>query len=912
MKKSLLAFFCLMQIGFFAQNGFTTYTANPAVNLPVIITRALLVDNNGNKWVGLNTSGSANVGLARYDNSTWTIYSTSSVPALPSNSVTALAKGSGGTVWIGTNAGLVRYTGTTFITYNTSDGLPSNTITCIETIGSSVYVGTTAGLSRYDGLNFTNYTLANGKLPDDNITSLKAENANLVWIGGVDKLVKFSINSSFTTSSYINTPLSPSPGKINCIYIDQQNTKWLGTTTKGVLIESGNGFVNASDTYTVFGSVIPTTVNDIAQGYHNGVLIRMNKSTGKSIGVMELAPGKKVYQYFYPLANKVSDQLEREGTKLFISSVLSNNNLMLYAFDENMYTMQLGEVSVDNFKTLEINQVRAGIANRGDMHWDIGADEIGSIGGNPIYEVPKGSGKHSNFVTSLWIGGLDNANQLHGAAQTYRQQGNDFWPGPLDTVSAGTNNAVAQNYDKIWKVSYTDINAFITNFNNGHVQNGTYTVNEDILTWPAKGTGNYSRNLAPFKDINNNGIYDPLTGGDYPLIKGDQALYYIFNDNLAAHGSSCTPMGVEVHAMAYAYGCSNILSENPVLDYTTFYNYKIVNRSANAYHDVTIGLFSDMDLGNYTDDYIGCNVTGNYGYGYNADGNDQNVGGTNFYGNYIPAQGFAVVKGPLATTADGIDNDNDGIVDETGEECRLSRFVYHRSGFPAVAAQQGEPVNCTDFYGYMNGQWLDGTPFTCGGLGYGGSTATHWIFSGDPNHTGVDTDPSNTCGYWTEASAGNTPSDRRLILSTGPFNLGAGQTTEIEYAFVTSFDSTSSTNSNLRSVEKLQTDVQNVNQYYNLANKPACTDNPVSIKNRFKEDHFTVYPNPANSFITVHSTADNLKTTYEMMDVLGKLIFKTESSVNDVVIPVSDLKPGIYFLRLRANGETTVRKIIKE
>jgi hypothetical protein len=37
------------------------------------------------------------------------------------------------------------------------------------------------------------------------------------------------------------------------------------------------------------------------------------------------------------------------------------------------------------------------------MHWDIGGIS------NALYEVPKGSGKHSNFASALWIGGLDNA-----------------------------------------------------------------------------------------------------------------------------------------------------------------------------------------------------------------------------------------------------------------------------------------------------------------------------------------------------------------------------------------------------------------------------------------------------------------------------------------------------------------------
>ena len=61
---------------------------------------------------------------------------------------------------------------------------------------------------------------------------------------------------------------------------------------------------------------------------------------------------------------------------------------------------------------LDINNVRALLHNGGDMWWD--------LVGNPRYEVPKGSNRHSMFASSLWIGGLDDAGQLRVAAQTYR------------------------------------------------------------------------------------------------------------------------------------------------------------------------------------------------------------------------------------------------------------------------------------------------------------------------------------------------------------------------------------------------------------------------------------------------------------------------------------------------------------
>lgn len=915
MKKQLLILLCILNFAGFSQNGYTTYTSSIAVTGPIIRTSALMIDNSGNKWIGCNIPGTTNLALARFDNTNWTYYSTTSVPALPSNSITALAKDNAGSIWIGTNMGLVRFTGINFITYTTLDGLPSNTITCIETVAGSVYVGTSAGLSRFDNVNFTNYTVANGKLPDNNVTAIEAENANVIWLGGNSRLVKFNINNSFTTTSYVDNVITPNAGRINCIHIDGQNKKWLGTTMVGILTYSGSSFTNVRTQYPAYGGGLANAVYDLAEGLNNGVAAKMvtNSTTLSSCGIIEFAPGNKLYQYFYPAITVLGDYIEKEGTGWLTTRNQSlSGQLNLFAFNKAGYTPQLGEINNQNIKVLDVNQVAAIIANRGDLHWDIGGYHFNSpqdVGG---YEVPKGSGKSSNFASGLWIGGLDNGNQLHGASQTYRQTGNDFWPGPLDTIAATTDSSVSRKYDKIWKINYSEINDFIVNFNNGNVQNATYAPSDDFISWPAKGTGNNSRNLAPFVDVNSNGIYDPLTGGDYPKIKGDQALYCIFNDKLAAHSTSCTPMGIEVHAMAYAYGCSNTITENPVLDYTTFYNYKIINRSANNYHNVYVSLWNDVDLGYYGDDYIGTNVAGNYGYAYNGDNFDESVPAVSGYGSYPPAQGFAIVKGPLASTADGIDNDNDGVTDEAGEECKLNRLSTFYNAFPGVPVGQMAPELCSEYYNYLMGKWKDGSNFTCGGNGYGGSTNTNWVYPGDPNNTGVSTDPAGTCGYWTEMSAANHPFDRRMLPVSGPFNLGAGQTTELEYAYVTSFDSSSVTNSYLLALNKLKTDVQTVNGFYNLPVKPVCADNSVGLRNSYREDYYTVYPNPAKSVLTVHSTQGNPKTSYELVDVLGKLVFAGESSGNDFTIPVSDLKQGIYFLRLISNDGMTQKKIVKE
>ena len=911
MKKLLLLFSCLSVFAAKSQNGFTTYTTNIAITGGFKMQKAFLVDNAGNKWIGFQTlttgTNVANAGLLKYDNSTWTLYNKTSIPAFPSNNVTALAKDNSGNIWIGCDSGLVKFDGSAFTTYSIPQGLPVKMVKCVEVIGNQVYVATTSGLSRFDGVAFTNYNVASGALATNNIISIKAETPNLIWLGCSDRLTEFNINSSFTTTSYVDYL---GTGMINCIHIDSQNNKWLGVNNLGIVKYNGSTFQNAATLYGIYGSKIPAGIKDFATGPHNGIIfINENGSTSSPTsgsGLTELAPNGEVYQYFYPtLSYLLGVYLENDGVNILVSALGQQLPKIYYSLNPSNNTAPLGSINIDNFKTLDINNVKAGITNRNDMHWDIGGTQ------NAMYEVPKGSGAHSNFASGLWIGGLDNGGQLHGAAQTYRQGGVDFWPGPLKVTDASIDSATSVQYDKIWKVSYTEINDFINNYNAGNVQNGSYTIPNGILTWP--GNGDISKDqaalLAPFEDINSDGVYNPMDG-DYPKIKGDQALFFIYNDKLAAHSTSFTPMGIEVQGMAYAYGCPAVTNGHNELTYTTFYDYKIINRSSTNYHDVFISMWSDVDLGYYGDDYIGSNVTDNYGYAYNGDGFDDTVGGTVGYGSYIPAQGFNIVKGPLANLNDGIDNNNNGTIDEVGEDCKLNKFNFFNNSFAGVPLQTTDPANGTEFYDVMNGKWRDGTPLTCGGTGYGGVINTNWAYPGDPIGT-VSSDPANNCGNWVE---NGTNGDRRMILSSGPFTLNAGQIQEVEYAFVTSFDSSAAFGGSM-SLGKLKTDIQKINTFYNQVNKPNCLQAiNVGLTEVIRQNDFALYPNPAKSSITISSTIiGTVKVNYEIVDVLGKVVVQSENTGSDKFsINISDLNSGIYFLRLQVNNSIVVKKFVKE
>ena len=383
----------------------------------------------------------------------------------------------------------------------------------------------------------------------------------------------------------------------------------------------------------------------------------------------------------------------------------------------------------------------------------------------PTWEVPVGSGKQTIFQHSLWFGGLDANDSLHLAAYRYGQIGRDFWSGPLKTTDATIDMMTVLKYHHIWNLSREEVDYFIA-----HHGEAGYEAPEDIITWPAHGVGDFAHDLAPFVDVDGDGNYNP-EAGDYPDIKGDQCLFFIFNDRFKEHGESQgKQIGLEVHAMAYAYNTPN----DEALNNTVFFHYQFFNRSVNDYHDVYLGLWTDWDIGYMFDDYVGCDVQRNSCFGYNGfpvDGNN----GPEAYGDNPPVQVLTVLAGPYTNA---------------NERLGMTGFMYHNNS----SNVNGDPSKAEDYYNYMQNLWKNGQPMLFGGNGYSNGTLDlpcKYMFPGDSDPDNIGTNGIQPEGYgtngvyWTEEQCGNTPYDRRGLASVGPFSFNAGGTQELDYAMIT-------------------------------------------------------------------------------------------------------------------------------
>ncbi|MDE2731497.1 MAG: T9SS type A sorting domain-containing protein [Bacteroidota bacterium] len=426
-------------------------------------------------------------------------------------------------------------------------------------------------------------------------------------------------------------------------------------------------------------------------------------------------------------------------------------------------TVALGEAYLD------INNVRARILNNGNLFWR----------GDPfVYEVPKGGGANAIFASGIWIGGYVGG-QLRVAAARYGNY--HFWAGPLD--DNGAPPADCSEYDRLYKVSRGDIQEYLA----------TGVTTPDLRDWP---TGLGAPTLAsPGNGVDDDGdgemdeageqvfVLDQplaqragrtidLAGGERPAILGDQSIWWVMNDRGNDHnGAAGPPIGLEVHGMVFAFNTSGDIGNS------TFYKYDLYYKGTEPYTDVHMAIFSDPDLGNYQDDWVGSDTTLGVGFVWNSDDDDEGGDG---YGTPAPAAGYDFFQGPIVP---GLPTDTANVSGEMIPGFRnldMTSFTFYNNGGGVTE----DPSTAMDHYNYMRGRWKDGKCITLGGNGRDFSDdCTSYMFPGDPGQNDAG------CQYWSECNsdAAGTDieaADRRFVMGTGPFTINPQDFQQIVFGIV--------------------------------------------------------------------------------------------------------------------------------
>lgn len=283
--------------------------------------------------------------------------------------------------------------------------------------------------------------------------------------------------------------------------------------------------------------------------------------------------------------------------------------------------------------------------------------------------------------------------------------------------------------------------------------------------------------------------HDLISGNyDEPGIAGadnsspaDQVIWTVYNDldrstNLGLFGSE--PLGLEIQVTLWGYKSTLRINNG------YFKRVRIINKGGvdigggkkgSFWIDsLFIGIWSDVDIGNFADDLIGCDTLRQLAFCYNNTSTDAEFKRFNLT---PPAVGYALLYGPLVA---GSPTDK-GVFDFRSingkRNLGITSFSPKYSG-----SSFGDPP--FSYEGALRWwKWLRGylpEPSTNPDRLYThppGMLQTKFPFSGDPiNRTGF----IDGLGTIYSAPAG----DRRFTLNTGPVKLAPGESTEIVYTVI--------------------------------------------------------------------------------------------------------------------------------
>jgi hypothetical protein len=487
-------------------------------------------------------------------------------------------------------------------------------------------------------------------------------------------------------------------------------------------------------------------------------------------------------------------------------------------------------------------------------------------------EWPTGSGKYLAFTEGLLFGCRNPEPSVGGANYISGLQ-------PGNILASRQASDPADPAHRIYKVRRMD-RAYFENLNNAEQTH--YIL--DFQEWPVH-LG------APWIDGNGNGIYEPdfdawlagTPGQDSPKFPGTEAAWFVANDLDTArtrklHGSN--PVGVEIRMLIWGSSEMGFPANTLVRDV------KLINRSGATLHDVYLSWWVDPEVGDAMDDFVGIDTIRNMAYAYNGRESDNEYG-------VPPAVGWKLLQGPVVRDPNSI-----ALYDYTlrrgYRNLPLSSFVHYISGSSVYRdAEFGSEEGTAQCYNNMKGLRWDGAPF----IDPVSAQQSSFLLSGNPL----------TGSGWVDGIV-HAPSDRRMMMSTGPFTLADGEEQQMIIGAIAAQDST-----RLASLDRLFRHSDELApflmRYVTSASAPAPTP------------HFAiadVFPQPASDRITVRYAIDSPQhIALDVYDMLGRrqvrqLDLSTTAGSHSSAIVTAGWAPGMYILRMQgAQGNVSRRIIIR-
>jgi ligand-binding sensor domain-containing protein/signal transduction histidine kinase len=201
--------------------------------LPQNTVRAITQTRDGYLWIGTEA------GLVRFDGIDFAVYDTENTPALRSDVIGSLQEDAAGDLWIGTTNGLVSEHAGIFTAYGVKDGLPAPAVLALYRTqhAGRLLVLTPGGVAAFDQNRGRLVAIANTeRLGLAEGASLVTEDAEgRVWIGGPGSLARVDPGAMRASM-----PIEISQaGEVRALAASPDGTIWAGGASGLVILRDG-------------------------------------------------------------------------------------------------------------------------------------------------------------------------------------------------------------------------------------------------------------------------------------------------------------------------------------------------------------------------------------------------------------------------------------------------------------------------------------------------------------------------------------------------------------------------------------------------------------------------------------------------------------------------------------------------
>ncbi|MCX6121255.1 MAG: T9SS type A sorting domain-containing protein [Ignavibacteriales bacterium] len=445
-------------------------------------------------------------------------------------------------------------------------------------------------------------------------------------------------------------------------------------------------------------------------------------------------------------------------------------------------------------------------------------------------EFPRGSGIGTIFSEGIVFGGKCNDGLF---SQSLRVTGNTYFNGMragsiINDASGNSINAeditsptavvfavrpdmppTVESLPSIWPDLTIDAATFnqVATPSPSQIQAVAASYFTDWQNWPAsKGAPWF---IDSVKIVRNDAAFDPTNVHHIPGIpSAAKTIWFSCNDldtSVSQVFAGSPPMGIEQQTTVWAYTSSTPLNNIIFKQVKLIYKGNIGAPANSKIDSMYIVYWSDPDIGDAADDYVGCDSTLNLGYAYNATPTDLKYSSK---GLTIPASGYTIVQGTSHFTGVPTDSAMINFKWRTGYKYNfaipLTAFNYFSAGTTISDPDDAAYSGTNQWYNLMRGylprpEYPGGSPYySSSSYAASHSIVSSYCLSGDPT----------TRKDWVDGYD-LPPGDRRINNVHGPITLSLHDTAEVVIALVGGIGM-----DNISSVRALKSNVEFVKTFY--------------------------------------------------------------------------------------------------